>query len=142
MKNSLLNILRNTWHYWRTEEIWRSRRVLYFKGTVPRFSTSSLIKMLFFCRDMLYRLCKQCDHVIMLSKNQSAHSPGSHLLKLCAHSCKFINHDHQPFVICSAMLVLFHTTSRSSEIYFYFEIHSEMAEIHVSGIIDRHYYTF
>ena len=29
--------------------------------------------------DMMYHLCKQNDHVIMLSKNQSAHSPGSHL---------------------------------------------------------------
>ena len=32
-------------------------------------------------------------HMIMsaLSKNQSTHSPGSHLINLCANSCKFIN---------------------------------------------------
>ena len=39
---------------------------------------------------------QQHDHVIMLSKNQSAHSPGSHLIKLCANSCKFINHGIKP----------------------------------------------
>ena len=50
-----------------------------FKGTGSRFSACSFIKMLFFCRDILYRLCKQYDHVIMLSKSQSAHSLGSHL---------------------------------------------------------------
>ena len=49
------------------------------KGTGSRFSACSFIKMLFFCWDMLYRLCKQYDHVIMLSKNQSVNSPGSHL---------------------------------------------------------------
>ena len=53
-------------------------------------------KMLFFCRDMLYRLCKQYDHVVMLSKNQSAHSPGSHLINLGANSCKVINHGIKP----------------------------------------------
>ena len=41
-------------------------------------------------------LCKQYDHVIMLSKNQSALSPGSHLIKLCANTCKFINHGIKP----------------------------------------------
>ena len=49
------------------------------KGTGSRFSACSFIKMLFFCRDILYPLSKQHDHVIMLSKNQSAHSRGSHL---------------------------------------------------------------
>ena len=42
------------------------------------------------------RLCKQYDHVIMMSKNQSAHSPGSHLINLCANSCKLINHGIKP----------------------------------------------
>ena len=64
----------------------------YLDGKVSRFSVGSLIKMLFFCRDRLYRLCKQYDHVIMLSKNQSAHFPCCHLISLCANSCKFINH--------------------------------------------------
>ena len=41
-------------------------------GTGSRSSACSFIKMLFFCRDMLYRLHKQYDHVIMLSKDQSA----------------------------------------------------------------------
>ena len=39
------------------------------KGTGSQFSACSFIKMLFFCRDMLYRLCKQYDHVILMSKN-------------------------------------------------------------------------
>ena len=44
---------------------------------------------------------KAICHVIMLSKNQSAHSPGSHLINLAhmslgANSCKFINHDIKP----------------------------------------------
>ena len=38
----------------------------------------------------------------------------------------------------SAILVLLHPTSGYSEIHFYFEIHSEIAEIHVSGIINRY----
>ena len=60
-----------------------------FKGTGSRFSACSLIKMLFFCRDMLYRPCKQYDHVIMWSKNQSAHSPGrSHLHLVNLNICK------------------------------------------------------
>ena len=63
-----------------------------FKGTGSRFSTCSWIKMLFFCRDMLYRLWKQHDHVIIMSKNQSTHSPGSYLINLGAISCKLINH--------------------------------------------------
>ena len=66
------------------------------KGTGSRFSACSFIKMLFFCRDMLYRLCKQYDHVIMMSKRQSAHSPGSHLINLCANYCKLINHGIKP----------------------------------------------
>ena len=66
------------------------------KGTGSRFGACSFIKMLFFCRDLLYRLCKQCDHVIMMSKNQSAHSPGSHLITWCANSCKLINHEIKP----------------------------------------------
>ena len=32
----------------------------------------------------------------MLSKNQSEHSPGSHLIKLGANSCKLINHGIKP----------------------------------------------
>ena len=35
------------------------------KGTGSRFSACSFSKMLFFCRDMLYRLCKEYDHVII-----------------------------------------------------------------------------
>ena len=42
------------------------------------------------------RLCKQYDHVIMMSKNQSAYSPGSHLINLCANNCKLINHGIKP----------------------------------------------
>ena len=64
----------------------------FFKGTGSRFSACSLIKMMFFCRDILYRLWKQYDHVIIMSKNQSAHSPGSYLINLDAISCKLINH--------------------------------------------------
>ena len=67
-----------------------------FKRTGSRFSACSLINMLFFCRDMLYRLCKKYDHVIMLSKNQSTNSPGSHLISLGANSCKLINHGIKP----------------------------------------------
>ena len=33
-------------------------------------------------------LCKQNDHVIMLSKTQSAHSPGSHLHLINLNICK------------------------------------------------------
>ena len=36
------------------------------------------------------------DHVVMLSKNQSAYSPGSHLINLGANSCKLINHGIKP----------------------------------------------
>ena len=57
----------------------------------------------------------------MFSKNQSAHSPGSPLINLGANSCKLINHGTNE------------QTTGYSEIHFYFEIHSEMAEIHVSG---------
>ena len=35
------------------------------KMTGSPFSTCSFIKMLFFCWDMLYRLCKQYDHATM-----------------------------------------------------------------------------
>ena len=38
----------------------------------------------------------QYDHVIMLLKNQSAHSPGSYLINLGAISCKLINHEIKP----------------------------------------------
>ena len=57
------------------------------KGTGSRLSACSFIKMLFFCRDMLYRLCKQYHHVIMFSKNQSAHFPGSHLHLINLNIC-------------------------------------------------------
>ena len=70
--------------------------IVFLKGTGSRFSACSLIKMLSFCRDMLYRLCTQYDHVIMLSKNQSAHSNGSYLINLFANSCRFINHGIKP----------------------------------------------
>ena len=58
------------------------------KGTGSRFSACTYIKMLFFCRDMLYRLCKQYNHDILLSKNQSASSPGSHLHFINLNICK------------------------------------------------------
>ena len=35
-------------------------------------------------------LCKQNDHVIMLSKTQSAHSPGSHLHLINLNICKYL----------------------------------------------------
>ena len=76
---------------------WRHYDVSAFvEGTGSRFSTCSLIKVLFFCWDMLYRLWKQYNHVVMLSKNQSAHSPGSHLINLGGNSCKLINHGIKP----------------------------------------------
>ena len=73
----------------------------------------------------------------MFSKNQSAPSPGSPLINFGANSCKLIINStlvawHNPLIF-SSILVLFHPTSGCSEIHFYFEIHSEMAEIHVSG---------
>ena len=34
--------------------------------------------------------------VIMMSKNQSVHSPGSHLIKLCENNCKLNNHGIKP----------------------------------------------
>ena len=52
--------------------------------------------MLYFCQDMLYRLCKQYDHVIMLSKNQYALSLGIRLINFYANGCKFINHSIKP----------------------------------------------
>ena len=55
-----------------------------FKVTGSRFSACSLIK-------------KQYDHVIIMSKNQSAHSPGSYLINLDAISCKLINHGIKPW---------------------------------------------
>ena len=67
------------------------------KGHVHSFTVhASQSKCCIFCQDMVYRLCKQYDHVIMLSKNQSAHSPGSHLINLGANSCKLINHGIKP----------------------------------------------
>ena len=63
-----------------------SKTILW--GTGSRFSACSFIEMLFYCVDMLYRLCKQYYHVIMLSKNQSAHSPGSHLHLINLNICK------------------------------------------------------
>ena len=62
--------------------------ILRVEGTGSRFSACSFIKMLFFCRYMLYRLSKQNDRVKMLSKNQSAHSPGSHLHLINLNICK------------------------------------------------------
>ena len=49
-----------------------------------------------FCQEMLYHEWKQYDHVAMLLKNQSAHSPGSHLINLGANSCKLIIHGITP----------------------------------------------
>ena len=57
-------------------------------ATGSRFNACSFIKMLFFCQDMLYRLCKQYDHVIMFSKNQSAHSSGINLHLINLNICK------------------------------------------------------
>ena len=61
---------------------------LAIKGRGSQFSACSFIKMLFCCRDILHHVCKQHDHVIMLSKNQSAHSPGSHLHSINLNICK------------------------------------------------------
>ena len=69
---------------------------LILKGTGSRFSACSFIKMLFLCWDMLYGLCKQYDHDIMMSKNQSAHSPVALTLSTGANSCKLINHGIKP----------------------------------------------
>ena len=57
-------------------------RMLIYQNAVflPRHAVSSM----------------QYDHVIMMSKNQSAHSPGSHLINLCANNCKLINHGIKP----------------------------------------------
>ena len=81
----------------------------------------------------------------MLSKNQSAHSSGSLLINLCANNCKLINHGLKPSdqqqtraTNFSAILVLLHPTSGYSEIHFYFDIHSEIDEIHVSVIVNRY----
>ena len=32
----------------------------------------------------------------MMSKNQSAHTPGSHLINVCANNCKLINYRINP----------------------------------------------
>ena len=69
----------------------------FFEGTGSRFSACLLIKMMFFCRNILYRLWKQYDHVIIMSKKQTAHSPGSYLINLDAISCKLINHGIKPW---------------------------------------------
>jgi len=70
---------------------------LPLKGQVHGFTAhASYSKCCIFCQDMLYHLCKQYNHVIMLSKNQSPHSPGIHLTNLCVNSCKFINHGIKP----------------------------------------------
>ena len=66
------------------------------KGTGSRFSACSFIKMLFFCWDMLYRLWKQYDHVILSYRTNLRTPPGSHLINLCANSCKLINHGIKP----------------------------------------------
>ena len=58
---------------------------LAIKGRGSRFSAFSFFKMLFCCRGILYRVCKQYDHVVM---NQSAHSPGSHLHLIDLNICK------------------------------------------------------
>ena len=56
--------------------------VKMLKEQVHGSAHAHLQKMLFFCRDMLYRLCKQ------YVKNQSAHSPGSHLYLINSNICK------------------------------------------------------
>ena len=38
-------------------------------------------------------------------------------------------------LVFSSILVHLHATSGHSEIHFYFEIHSEIAEIHVRGLL-------
>ena len=43
----------------------------HLKRTGSRLSACSFVEMLSFCQDMLYRLCKQYDHVMTLSKTQS-----------------------------------------------------------------------
>ena len=122
------------------------------KGTGSRFSACLLTKVLFFCRKMLYRLCKQYDHVIMnCCQITNLHTPhtGSHLINLGANSCKLIKHGIKPlgqqFIQrwqCWRNRLIFLRFQYSSSplqvtvkfIHFYFEIHSEIAEVHVSGI--------
>ena len=75
--------------------------VLLLKGKVSRFSARSFINKLFLLpgHAVLSMQAKLSDmHMIMsaLSKNQSTHSPGSHLINLCANSCKFINKKIKP----------------------------------------------
>ena len=62
--------------------------LLYYVICAPVL-TEGTIKMLFFW-NMLYRLCKQYDPVIMLSKNQSEHSPGCHLRLINLNICKLL----------------------------------------------------
>ena len=54
------------------EQLGSNKVIVMFKGMGSQFSACSFIKMLFFCWDMRYLQCEQYDHVIMLSKNQSA----------------------------------------------------------------------
>ena len=60
---------------------------------------------------MLYRLCRQYDHVIMLSKNQSAHSPGRHLINLGADSFKGIKPSGQRWLCWHNPLIFFYDFS-------------------------------
>ena len=73
-----------------------TNKVSVLKGQVHGSAHAHLSKYCFFCCDRLCHLCKQHDHVIMMSKNQSAHTPGSHLINLCANNCKLIEHGIKP----------------------------------------------
>ena len=77
------------------------------------------------------------------------HTPLAVTWSTSAISCKLINHGIKPsgqqlnstLVVLPhnpLILVLLHPTSGYSEIHFYSKIHSEIAEIHVSGIINRY----
>ena len=58
------------------------------KGTGSYGSAHAHYKNALFCQDMLYCLCKQYDHVKMLSKSKSVHFAGSHLHLINLNICK------------------------------------------------------
>ena len=64
-----------------------------FKGTGSRFRACSFMKMLFSAATC----CIASANNMIMSKwcqrtNLHVHSPGSHLINLCANNCKLINH--------------------------------------------------
>ena len=70
--------------------------LLHIKGEVSRFS-GMLINQNAFFNAGTDCIVHASDMIMsVLSKNQSAHSSGSHLINLCANNCKFINYRMQP----------------------------------------------